>query len=365
MFGPCEGDPGGARPCAGDVPRLRHRRKGRLFFRDFVRLLRPAPAGGVWGRVPGWWEWASRVCEGRGRGSGRVPVAPRWLVPRWLAPRSLWHARVMEFPGFRRAERSHFERDVLEMAPLLLGSLLVHQRGGDQVCEGAEIPTEIGNSLGGAEPAGGADAAGGARPAGGGDLVVVRLTEVEAYAGARDPGSHSFRGRTERNATMFGPPGHLYCYFTYGMHHALNIVCDDPGIATGCLLRAGEVTHGRKVARRRRESPPGKVRRERIAPLRDEALARGPGNLAAVFAATRAATDGADLCEAAGAWQLWVPETPPDPASIRSGPRVGVAGEGGDGARYPWRFWLEGERTVSSYRAAADRTRRGCAPGLG
>jgi len=206
------------------------------------------------------------------------------------------------------------------MAPLLLGAVLVHD--------------------------------------GGGEAVAVRLTEVEAYAGAADPGSHSFRGRTDRNATMFGPPGHLYCYFTYGMHHALNVVCDAPGIATGCLLRAGEVVQGLGLAHRRRESPPGKARRERLRPLADVALARGPANLAQVFDATRATTDGADLCATRGPWQLWMPDASVDPAAIRTGPRVGVTGEGGDGATYPWRFWLAGEPSVSAYRPAAARAPR-------
>ncbi|MDO5496141.1 MAG: DNA-3-methyladenine glycosylase, partial [bacterium] len=181
------------------------------------------------------------------------------------------------------------------------------------------------------------------------------LTEVEAYGGGEDPGAHSFRGRTERNATMFGPPGHLYCYFTYGMHHALNIVCDAPGIATGCLLRAGEVLTGVGLARRRRERVPGKTTRARLTPVTDAALARGPGNLAAVFGATRAEVDGADLCAEGGAWSVWVPDVAPDSERIRSGPRVGVAGPGGDAAQFPWRFWLAGEPTVSAYRAAAAR----------
>lgn len=212
--------------------------------------------------------------------------------------------------GLTRAPRTFFERPVLELAPLVLGAVLRRE---------------------------GADGA-----------VAVRLTEVEAYAGLRDPGSHSYRGRTARNATMWGPPGHLYCYFTYGMHHALNIVCDDPGVPTGCLLRAGEVVLGADVARRRREAKP---RRSHVP---EAALARGPGNLAEAFGATRA-DDGADLLGTE--WSLWVPPTPVPAARISTGPRVGVSGPGGDGGAHPWRFWLTGEPTVSAYRPATTRSR--------
>lgn len=212
--------------------------------------------------------------------------------------------------GFTRAPRPFFERPVLALAPLVLGAVLLRE-----------------------SPDG---------------TVGIRLTEVEAYAGDRDPGSHSYRGRTARNATMFGPPGHLYCYFTYGMHHALNIVCDDSGIATGCLLRAGEVVAGVDVARRRREAKP------RLSRLPDAALARGPGNLAEAFAATQA-DDGADLL--GPEWSLWLPAESTAADRIASGPRVGVSGPGGDGAKYPWRFWLPGEPTVSAYRSATVRPR--------
>ncbi|MDX5318200.1 MAG: DNA-3-methyladenine glycosylase [Actinomycetes bacterium] len=217
----------------------------------------------------------------------------------------------MHVDGLTRAQRSFFARPVLELAPLVLDAVLVR-----------------------------------ATPDG---TVAVRLTEVEAYAGLADPGSHSYRGRTARNATMWGPPGHLYCYFTYGMHHALNIVCDDPGVPTGCLLRAGEVVIGTEVARRRREAKPRKTH------VHDAALARGPGNLATVFAATRA-DDGADLL--GHEWSLWLPSRPAGADRISTGPRVGVSGPGGDAFAHPWRFWLTGERTVSTYRSATARRRR-------
>ncbi len=97
--------------------------------------------------------------------------------------------------------------------------------------------------------------------------VTVRLTEVEAYDGPNDPGSHAHNGRTERNAVMFGPPGHLYVYFTYGMHHCCNVSCGPDGEASAVLLRAGEVVDGIEIARVRR---PGSTDRD---------LARGPGRL--------------------------------------------------------------------------------------
>jgi DNA-3-methyladenine glycosylase len=223
-------------------------------------------------------------------------------------------------------------------------------------------------------------------------LVAVELTEVEAYAGASDPASHAYRGKTARNAVMFGPPGHAYVYFTYGMHFCVNLVCLGNGSASAVLLRAGRIIEGEELARTRRtggprgvrgdRSPRGKtavprgvrgdgsprgktavprgVRRDgsprenKVIPFRD--LARGPARLCQALDIDRS-LDGADVC---------VPESPlrmrwPDASTtarsadrkILSGPRVGISAA----AEVPWRFWVEGEPTVSAYRPAVRRHR--------
>jgi DNA-3-methyladenine glycosylase len=182
-----------------------------------------------------------------------------------------------------------------------------------------------------------------------GGEVSVRLTEVEAYAGPVDPGSHAFRGPTARNATMFGPAGRLYVYRHMGLHHCVNLVVGDEGDPAAVLLRAGEVVGGAAVALERRRAA-GVARRA-------EDLARGPARLAVALGLS-AADDGTPVDGVVT--RLVVPEAVPDDAVVRRGPRVGVSGPGGDGEAFPWRFWLEGEPTVSSYRAAPrpGRTRR-------
>lgn len=177
--------------------------------------------------------------------------------------------------------------------------------------------------------------------------VTVRLTEVEAYAGTRDPGSHAFRGPTPRTQVMFGPAAHLYVYFSYGMHWCCNVVCGPEGEASAVLLRAGEVVEGTDLARGRRDAG-----RARPHPERD--LARGPARLAASLGLGRE-HDGVDLLDLAGPVRLRLPAEQAGP--VRQGPRVGVSGEGGDADLYPWRFWIEGEPTVSVYRPGAPRRR--------
>ncbi len=165
--------------------------------------------------------------------------------------------------------------------------------------------------------------------------VAVRLTEVEAYGGTSDAGSHAYRGRTPRTAVMFGPPGRLYVYFTYGMHHCVNVVTGPEGTASAVLLRAGEVVDGLDLARSRR------------AGASDRDLARGPARLCRALALTRE-QDGLVL----GAHALEL--TPAAPATDwQEGPRVGLRGD----PDRPWRYWLAGEPSVSAYRPAAPRPR--------
>jgi DNA-3-methyladenine glycosylase len=197
-------------------------------------------------------------------------------------------------------ERSFFDRPAAHVAPELLGCVVEHE-----TAEG---------------------------------LVAVRLTEVEAYQGALDAGSHAYRGRTPRNAVMFGEPGFVYVYFTYGMHFCMNLVCEGAGTAAAVLLRAGEVVEGVELASRRRGSPP-----------RD--LARGPARLTVALGVGRAEY-GLDACDPRGVLRVLQPR-PRGLGHVLAGPRVGLSA----GAETPWRFWLDGEPTVSPYRAHVEKRR--------
>jgi DNA-3-methyladenine glycosylase len=171
--------------------------------------------------------------------------------------------------------------------------------------------------------------------------VAVRLTEVEAYEGESDPGSHAFRGRTARTEIMFGPAGRAYVYFTYGMHWCMNVVTGPTGVASAVLLRAGQVIDGVEIARGRRPRSS------------DRDLARGPARLTKALAID-GSYGGVDLLDPEAPATL-TPGGPVDPVNLLTGPRVGVAGAG---APTPWRFWLDGEATVSPYRPAVPRRRR-------
>ncbi|MFF7329529.1 DNA-3-methyladenine glycosylase [Streptomyces sp. NPDC008150] len=207
-------------------------------------------------------------------------------------------------PDRKPLDRAFFARPVLDVAPDLLGRLLVRST--------PEGP------------------------------ITLRLTEVEAYDGANDPGSHAFRGRTPRNDVMFGPPGHVYVYFTYGMWHCMNFVCGPVGTASGVLLRAGEVVDGVELARERRFSA-----------RHDKELAKGPARLATALGVDRA-QNGVDACTSGDTPLRILSGTPVPSDQVRSGPRTGVAGEGGV---HPWRFWIADDPTVSPYRAHAPRRR--------
>lgn len=170
--------------------------------------------------------------------------------------------------------------------------------------------------------------------------VAARLTEVEAYAGPLDPASHAYRGRTERNAVMFGPPGHVYVYFTYGMHFCMNVVCLPAGTASAVLLRAGEVIEGVALARDRR----GRQHADRD-------LARGPARLT-VALGVRRDEDGADACAADSPLRLCHGPVGTS-RRVATSPRTGVA----TAADVPWRFYLPDDPTVSPYRRHVPKRR--------
>jgi DNA-3-methyladenine glycosylase len=171
--------------------------------------------------------------------------------------------------------------------------------------------------------------------------VAVRLVEVEAYRGADDPASHSYRGRTPRNAVMWGPAGYLYTYFVYGMYFCANVVCMTDGVAGAVLLRAGEVVSDLQLAHARRPTA-----------RRDADLAKGPARMAALLGIGREQY-GLDLTDPGSPVRLYAGEPVPR-ASVCSGPRVGVA----TAKTLPWRFWLDGSPSVSPYREAVVRPRR-------
>ncbi|MGO4752617.1 DNA-3-methyladenine glycosylase [Streptomyces sp. 2MCAF27] len=162
--------------------------------------------------------------------------------------------------------------------------------------------------------------------------VSITITETEAYSGTADPASHAYRGRTPRNAVMFGPAGHLYVYRSHGLHWCANIVTGTDGVASAVLIRAGRVIEGEDLARKRRGA---KVESPR--------LARGPGNFCQALGIT-AEHNGTDLLTGAS---VKLSEGEPVPAAlIRIGPRVGVS------RAHDWqhRFYLDGDPTVSAYR---------------
>ncbi|MEV4737082.1 MULTISPECIES: DNA-3-methyladenine glycosylase [unclassified Microbacterium] len=214
--------------------------------------------------------------------------------------------------GLHRATRAELAGLPVEVAPLLLG---------------AELRTRVAGSA-----------------------VRLRLTEVEAYHGQGtgpepDPGSHARMGRTARNATMWGEPGHLYVYLSHGIHSCVNVVSGPAGQAGGILLRAGEVVRGAEAAA---------VRRGVTAPLTGRVvrdLARGPGRFGQASGLRHPLHDGIDAItgvELEGATtELWLRDEPVP--EVASGPRVGVAGVAGTDA-FPWRFWIPDDPTVSPFR---------------
>jgi DNA-3-methyladenine glycosylase len=217
-------------------------------------------------------------------------------------------------PGGLVLARSFFARPATAVAPELLGCVLWHQRSDG--------------------------------------LVAVAITEVEAYAGESDPASHAFRGRTARNAVMFGPPGHVYVYFTYGMHFCMNLVCQPEGKASAVLLRAGRVIEGQALAAARRSRGPT-GRGSGASAVRTADLARGPARLCQALGIDRQ-LDGADVCDPAAPLRVLAPPRGAPRPGVSLGPRVGIS----RAAEVAWRFWITGERTVSAYRPSVPRRPR-------
>ena len=189
----------------------------------------------------------------------------------------------------RRLPRGFYRRDSRELGPLLLGKVLV-----------------VGRRR-------------------------VRIVEVEAYAGVEDPGSHAYRGQTRRNRVMFGPPGHLYVYFTYGMHWCANVVANVEGVGQAVLLRGAAPIAGLE-----------EMRAARPAARRDRDLCSGPARLCQALG-IGPAEDGADLVRPApgGPW-IGDDGTPP-PAEPAVSTRIGLT----RGTEHPWRWYVAGDRNVS------------------
>lgn len=175
---------------------------------------------------------------------------------------------------------------------------------------------------------------------------VGRIVEVEAYRGAEDPASHAYRGPTRRNATMFGPPGHLYVYFSYGVHWCANAVCGEEGEAQAVLLRALAPVSGIDEMRTARTRPGVG------APPPDRHLTSGPGRLCQAFGIV-GEDDGADLVRGDRGLRIFDDGTPP-PEAPGVGARVGIS----RAAERPWRFWVPGNPNVSRSVPAARPTRR-------
>ncbi|WP_046302086.1 DNA-3-methyladenine glycosylase [Mycobacterium sp. UM_Kg27] len=174
--------------------------------------------------------------------------------------------------------------------------------------------------------------------------VDATIVEVEAYGGVPsgpwpDPAAHSYRGPTPRNTVMFGPPGRLYTYRSYGMHICANVVCGPDGTAAAVLLRAAVIAAGKQLVQARRGDT-----------VPDVALARGPGNLCSALGITMA-DNGIDLFAPRSPVRLQLG----GPLPAQAGPRVGVS----QAADRPWRLWAAGTPEVSAYR----RSPRAPAPG--
>jgi DNA-3-methyladenine glycosylase len=159
-----------------------------------------------------------------------------------------------------------------------------------------------------------------------------RIVEVEAYLGADDPAAHAFSGVTGRNAVLFGPPGHAYVYFIYGMHYCLNVSCEPEGKAGCVLIRALEPVVGLHEMAHLRHQPPNPDLR---------LLTSGPGRLCQALDITRAEHNGVDLTDAGS--PLYIASDDFHPAGVAVTPRIGIS----KAADRPLRFSIEGSRFVT------------------
>ena len=163
--------------------------------------------------------------------------------------------------------------------------------------------------------------------------VAGRIVEVEAYRGADDAASHAYRGKTQRNHTMFGRPGLLYVYFSYGVHYCCNVVCRESGQAGAVLIRALAPLTGLEAMRPRR-----------LRARRDTDLCSGPGKLCQALGLDRG-SDGLDLLDPASPVRLVGDRLGPS-ATVAATPRIGLGLELAT-AGEPWRFFVEGDPNVS------------------
>ncbi len=193
-----------------------------------------------------------------------------------------------------RLERAFFARGTLEVARDLLGCQLV------RVMEGQRVSG--------------------------------RIVETEAYIGEADEASHARPGRTRRNASMYGPPGHVYVYLIYGIHHCFNVVSESEGFPAAVLIRALEPQEGLEVMRRRRGGRP------------DHELTAGPGRLCEALDIDLR-LDGADLCAPDSRLFLEAGLSVPE-KEVMAGSRINVRGSAAT-VSAPWRFYVRGNRHVS------------------
>jgi DNA-3-methyladenine glycosylase len=216
------------------------------------------------------------------------------------ASQSSWNRAAAELRKLQPVPRRFYDRDPKSVAPQLLGKILIRRVGRK--------------------------------------LLAGRIVEVEAYLGQEDPASHAFRGATDRNRVMFGPPGVAYVYFTYGMHYCVNVTCLQEGVAGAVLIRALEPLVGIEAMAMNRDLNL-ELETEHVRVLR--ALTSGPARLCEALDITRTRDDGKDITSAKS--DLWIASDRARVGTIACGPRVGIT----QAADWPLRFYIVGNPYVS------------------